>query len=202
MNIKDNWIADWKDALKNGEILCYRRHVSSVSAITYDRKEFGDQIQYLGYPTKDGAKNFVSSEFPLCIRKTASDEDKKIAYTFMLMLLSYDGQRAIMKRNFNFGISIRKDIFEEQIQWVNESALEQAKWEGADGQERLKEQLEADAEVYRRIVNEASVIRPLPVEIEAILEEEYAEYSSGNISKEQFMDHLQNRIGLYVKENR
>ena len=120
----------------------------------------------------------------------------------MLMLLSYDGQRAIMKRNYNFGISIRKDIFEEQIQWVNESALEQAKWEGADGQERLKEQLEADAEVYRRIVNEASVIRPLPVEIEAILEEEYVEYSSGNLSKEQFMDHLQNRIGLYVKENR
>ena len=85
---------------------------------------------------------------------------------------------------------------------MNESTLEQAKWEGADGQERFKAQLEADADYYRKIVNEASVLRSLPIEIEVILEEEYSEYSSGTITKEQFMDHLQNRIGLYVKENR
>jgi ABC-type glycerol-3-phosphate transport system substrate-binding protein len=173
-----------------------------VGTITYDREEYGDQIQYLGYPTKEGAKNFVYGVYPLCIRKTASDEDKKIAYTLMLMMMSHDGQRAIMKRNISFGISIRKDVFEEQIQWVNELTLEQAKWEGSEGREKLKAQLEADAEYYRTIVNGASVIKSLPSEIEAILEEELSEYTSGNISKDQFIDHLQNRIGLYVNENR
>ena len=199
---KSEWISDWKDAFRNGEILCYGRPVVGVGTITYDREEYGDQIQYLGYPTKEGAKNFVYGVYPLCIRKTASDEDKKIAYTLMLMMMSHDGQRAIMKRNISFGISIRKDVFEEQIQWVNELTLEQAKWEGSEGREKLKAQLEADAEYYRTIVNGASVIKSLPAEVEAILDEELSEYTSGNISRDQFIDHLQNRIGLYVNENR
>ncbi|MCR5500279.1 MAG: ABC transporter substrate-binding protein [Acetatifactor sp.] len=200
--VDEGYGLDWAKAFQEGEVLCVPVGIRDVSGITHVREHYGDHLNWIGYPTKDGGRHFLEASYPTCIRTTATAEEKRIAYTFLREMLSYDGQKNMALFDYNFGISVRKDVFEEQIRRSTESVLEQAGWAGEEGLEKLRKELEADESFYRELVNEAKPAALLPVELENIMWDEFTEYFSGTITRDMLKDHLRSRVKLFLDETK
>ena len=191
---------DWYEAFRNGEVLCAQVHASNLSTFSVQRERYGDDISYVGYPTKDGGRHFMEAYHPICVCTTAPEEDKIVAYTFLRELLTHEGQIATSERNVNFGISVRKDMFEEQVQSYIDKQTELIAWMGKEGLEKTKKQLEEDRILFRKLVEEAIVEYEMPPELDIVLDEEFTEYFQGNITRDALEDHVENRVRLYLSE--
>ena len=186
---------DWAKAFREGEILCDRNALRTVISVTNMRRKYGRDISFVGLPTKNGGKSLLSAVIPLSIRVTASDQEKEVARAFLLEALSYEGQMTEIENNYNFGISVRKDLFEYQIKRDIANYLEQ------DGADQTREELMEDAEIWRKLVNGAVGKRGMPSDLDDILGEEFDEYYQNGITRAQLLDRLKKRVGLYLNEN-
>lgn len=186
---------DWAKAFRDGEILCYRSALRTVIFVTNLRNKYGKDISFVGLPTKDGGKNLMSAVIPLAIRASASDQEKEVARAFLLEAVSYDGQMTEIENNYNFGISIRKDLFEYQIERDLANYLEQ------EGLYQISESLKEDAKIWRKLVNEAVAKRSMPSDLADILDEEFDAYFQNGITRRQLLERLEKRVGLYLSEN-
>ena len=63
-----------------------------------------------------------------------------------------------------------------------------------------RESLQEDIEIWRELVNAAVAKRTMPQELKDILNEEFDAYFQNGITREQLLDHLQNRVRLYLSE--
>ena len=63
-----------------------------------------------------------------------------------------------------------------------------------------RESLQEDVEIWRELVNTAVAKRTMPHELKDILNEEFDAYFQNGITREQLLDHLQNRVRLYLSE--
>ena len=193
---------DWAKAFREGEVFCVSVGIGDVSGVKHVREHYGSSVNWVGYPTKDGGRHFLEASYPTCVRTTATPEEKKIAYTFLKEMLSYDGQKSMAFYDINFGISVRKDVFEEQIKRSKDSILEQASWAGEGGLETLRKDLDADEIFYRELVDKATSTDSLPTELENIMWDELTEYFSGAITRDMLEDHLQSRVRLFMEETK
>lgn len=190
------------EALKAGDVLCVPLSIRGVTAVTSIRKRYGENIQYIGFPAGNGGENLISGALPVAVRSSASKEEKRVAFTFLKEFLSYDIQKAVAVRDPNYGISVRKDLMEEQILRGKRAVLEGEGNLSEEQMETLQAQLEEDVILFRKLMEEARPIQPLPVELEEIMWGEFTDYFEGNITKEMLIDHLKNRVQLYLNEVR
>ena len=190
----------WKEDFLKGDILCNSITLWSVTQLADLRSSLGMDMYFAGFPTNTGGKNYLTGAIPLAVRVTATDEEKKIAHTFLLEALSHDSQATIDKRNSNFFISVRKDVFEEQVQRDIENYLERAKKQGITDANSIRETLEKDAITFRKMIEEAEASEGYPEGLEDLLYDEFSNYFKGNFTKEALLDHLQNRVKLYYSE--
>jgi len=188
---------DWVKAFQQGEMLFDRIALLSFEGVTNLRNKYGKDISFVGLPTKDGGRHLFSAVIPLSIRVTATDQEKEVARAFLLEALSYEGQKTQMERNYNFGISVRKDLFEYQIEKDVDDYLYLAR---QAGQNLTEDSLQEDVEIWKGLVNTAVAKRTMPQEVKDILDEEFDAYFQNNITREQLLDHLQNRVYLYLSE--
>ena len=188
------------DSLTEGKVLCNRLTVQKPEDIALIRICGGEDINYIGYPTKDGAEHFLEAGNMLAIRKTATKEEKEIACAFLEMFLSYEGQYEASK-DINFGLSVRRDILEEQIARMDEHSMPfLSNW----GQITLGDRVdrEKDRETLLRLIGEAKPKKYFPKELSAILLEELRQYFADGITQDMVIDHLKNRVELYLNEHR
>jgi len=194
---------DFVGMFQNGEVFCECDALQGVTKITELKKKWGKNISIVGFPTNQGGRHLITAVIPLAMRATASEEEKKVATAFLLEALSYEGQICEMENNYNFGISIRKDAFEEQIHESIENYIKLAKINGVSESSipNMRAELEEDADMFRSLLGEAVPMRRLPSEVESILSEEITSYFNGVIPRELLLDQIQNRIKLYFLEN-
>ena len=190
---------DWIEAFQKGEVLCKTVALSDVTALFYVRLEYGKNVSFVGFPTKEGGRSIATAIFPIAIRATATEEEKEIAKAFLQEMLSYERQMAESETNNYFQNSVRKDVFEESIQHGMEEFTKQAAREGISVP---RSELERGAEVYRELVNNAVGVKWLPDELIDIVYEEFEEYANHAITREQLIERLRSRIGLYLSENK
>lgn len=186
-------------AVLEGKVLCNELTVSKPEELTLYRVCYGEDANYIGYPTKDGAAHFAESGgSPLTIRKTAAREEKEAACAFISLCLSYEGQSQAAK-DLNFALSVRKDLLEEQIAAMNKDTLA-----SAAGFEQIVIGDDLNIELDRRIlldlVDQAKPLRYFPVELRNILYEELEQYFAGAITEDMVINNLESRVGLYLGE--
>ena len=135
---------------------------------------------------------------PLAIRRTATDEEKEAAGAFISLCLSYEGQSQA-SNDLNFGLSVRKDVLEEQITAMDELT---AVFEVGLGQFILGDDLniELDRKTLLDMIDAARPLRYFPAELRNIMSEELGQYFSGTITEDMLIDHLESRVGLYLGE--
>lgn len=191
-------LVPYVEGLRKGEVLCNLIFIDRPIDLIFWRKTCDDYANIVGFPDNTGAKHRLVGSHVLAIRNTASDTDKAIAAEFAKMLLSYEVQQK-MTRSPNFHLSVRTDILEEQIHsvkkgdWVTITSEDLGFYlEEPDNEENgrvLKEILE-NSEVF----HEEGYI--------GILVEEFSSYFKGEITEDMLIDHLNNRVGLYLEEQK
>lgn len=185
-------------SLLEGKVLCNELTISKPETLALYRVCYGEDANYIGYPTKDGSAHFVESRDILSIRRTASKDEKEIAAAFISLCLSYEGQLQAAK-DLNFGLSVRKDVLEEQIAAMNESTMVSA---SGFGEIVLGDDLniELDRKTLLDLINKARPQRYFPVELRNILFEELEQYFSGAVTEDIVINNLKSRVGLYLGE--
>lgn len=159
---------------------------------------YGEEMSYSGFPAKNGGTNYVYGNAPLTIRISATDEEKGIGATFMGELLSYESQSAAVE-NTRLPFSVRSDVLEEQIAAVNANTPV-----SAPGFETAPLGKFIPAGTIRTtldaLLEHAECVTDRDEGLRQILLEELSQYFDGRISRKQLIDHLENRVQLYMKE--
>ncbi len=183
-------------ALKDGSMLCYEVSLLNPEDLGQWQTQLGDSLKLIGYPGRDGAHHYIVSSEPVAVRAKAPEEDKQIARLFLQSILTYDSQCA-GALDIGFHMSVRKDVFEEQLMEMTFTSF----YEGFDilkdmiDRERMKED-------YMALLEQAVPVSYLPRELLDIITEELENYFSGVITEEQAIDHLKNRVELYLMEQK
>ena len=180
------------------KVLCNELQISKPEDLALYRVCYGENANYIGYPTKDGSVHFMDGSSPLAIRRTVTEEEKAVAVAFINVCLSYEGQSQAVK-DLNFGLSVRRDVLEEQIAAMN--ADTEVFLPGFDpftiGNDL---NIELDRKTLLDIIEKARPVQYLPKELMDIRDEELGQYFSGTISEDKLIDNLESRVGLYLGE--
>ena len=103
--------------------------------------------------------------------------------------------------NQGYGMSVRRDVLEEQVARMDEHTFTNLigfpqfeLGDQADG--------ERDGAVLQGLLEQAVPRQDMPRELVNIFTEELVAYLSGGVTEEMVIDHLENRVSLYLSERR
>lgn len=186
--------------LEEGKVLVNSVYIRSPQTVAGVRIYYGEDANCIGYPTKDGSAHYVSGGAPLAIRRTATAEEKEVAVAFLSMLLSYEGQQ-LLAEDINFGMSVRRDMLEEQIAAMKEDTeVEMGDFPRLSFSLGDQVDVERDRATLLHLIETAEPRRQLPGELDDILYEELEQYFNGIITEDMLIGHLESRVGLYLNE--
>ncbi len=182
-------------SLLEGKTLCNTLPIQRPEYIAAYRKIYGEDVNFIGYPTKDGGTHYMRPSDILSIRTTATKEEKEAAAAFLALYLSYEGQIHGAKEG-NFELSVRRDVLEEQIASMRSPINMPSFGEVSIG----SMDIERDRATLLDLIERAKPQKSFPGELNNIIYEELDLYLSGSITKDAMIEHLENRIGLYLGE--
>lgn len=182
----------------NGEVLCNELVISKPEHLALYRACYGENVNYIGYPSKAGASHFVRNDFPLAVRRSASKKEKELACAFLQLCLSYECQSGASGDD-DFKLSVRGDVLEEQIAAVSNDTIAYVYgFEQIAVGDNLN--VELDGTTLYNLLDVAKPKRYFPVELRNILNEELEMYFAGGITEDMLIEHLESRVGLYLGE--
>ena len=187
-------------AILDGEAMCEHEYVFNVQqAILLRRALKTKGVRNIGYPTKKGGRARIVADAPLAIRRTATEEEKKIAYTFLKVCLSKEAINSLGRYNFAVRKDVIEDAFQEYQEQVEElklldaySAYDPEKWPELDW--------EADTKFLYDMIDNGVVKKKFPEGLQKVFDEELGEYIDGRINENAIDSHLKNRVWLYLEE--
>ena len=187
------------DSFRQGEAPYAVVNIRQVGDLACLRVWGEEQLRYIGYPSEDGAVHLIEGSDPLCVRANSSDEEKKVAFTFLKFLMSYDVQKS--RNNAYTQWSARKEVLEEQFENVDDNSISSLI---GFPQISLEEygSFNEDYATLCELLSDAKPKRALPRELQNILVEEVSAYLDGNLSEEVMTAHLTDRVELYLKEQK
>ena len=187
------------ESLLEGNTLCNSLTIQKPEDVAAYRVIYGEDVDYIGYPAKDGGMHFMESSGMLAIRRSASKEEKEAAAAFLALCLSYEGQVHAAKE-INFTLSVRRDVLEEQIASMGTEISYLSGFGSVSMAGRMD--IERDRATLLDLIDRAKPQKNLPGELSGIIQEELGLYLSGSITKDMLIDHLENRVELYLGEMR
>ncbi len=200
----ERWVEPGSDSLREGKALCNILSISKPEHVALYRIWYGEEVNYIGYPTKDGAVPLMDSSGILSIRRTATKEQKEVAAAFISMCVSYEWQSKLVKGwdahlSTSLQLSARRDVLEEQIAAMggNTTAYVSGVASITLGSDL---NVELDRKTLLDMIDKAKPMKNLPKNLEAIMSEELEAYFAGRITKDMLIDHLESRVGLYIGE--
>ena len=134
----------------------------------------------------------------LSIRKSATKEEKEAAAAFLAMYLSYETQARAAK-DMSYNLSVRRDVLEEQV-----ASMPTVSYLYLIGEVKIGDNMdiERDRATLEELIESARPRNGFPRELSDILWEELDQYFAGSITEDMLMEHLENRVGLYLGERK
>ena len=188
-------------AKKKRVILLEYGVINSVYDVTLQTRMFGEEIDFIGYPTKRGTGISVG----ICgnIGINAKSDKREDAWDFL--------QYYICQNRNSIGFPITRDEFEEMLDAsTKEERLRSNNEEYSEIQQSYFEKdvisidifksEQADVESIRRLVDRISAKYEYHVNIQDIIEEEAEHYFRGSKSLNEVTKVIQSRISLYLQE--
>ncbi len=182
--------ADVIPRVRSGRYLGDIAYLDSPQQIAYYREIYGEDVNFIGFPGREGSRHFLRTLEPVAVRSSASEEEKQVAFWFLSEMLGKDAQKG------GTGYSVREDVFMEQLKEPEnqsiytvggESFTVSADWEA------VKEEL---LSIYEKALPEPV----MPEGMRTAIEDELWECFYGTKSIEEVGKTLQNRVQLYLDE--
>lgn len=186
--------------VQQGTSLCAQACITEPADLACLRIWGGEKLTMIGYPSEEGGKHYIVGSAPIAVRVNARLEEKQLAHSFLRFLLSYDAQMEAVQAG-SARLSVRKDVLEEQINLMNEYSYTCT---AGFPQFYLGDQVdkELDRAVLYSLLEKAEPKQNMPKELASIFSEELADYLSGNLTEDMLIEHLENRVGLYLSEQK
>lgn len=186
-------------ALNEGDVLCEPYEMIGLwDVLRLHRKMETNGEKAIGYPTGDGARHLLVAQSLITMRSTATEAEKKIAYTFLKYMLSEEAYLAAQ----GVGFPVFKNGFDNLLDDF-EVTVESMKQAGAYDSDRVPElHREKDKEFFEELIKNSKVRKPFPEGLEAVFDEEFGDYLAGTIDGISLDDHLKSRVWLYLEESK
>lgn len=188
------------EGLREGTTLCAAVEIAAPEDLACLRIWGENKLRYIGYPSEAGSRHYIRGGNPITVRVNATAEEKRLAHSFLQFLLSYEAQMEAVSATIS-GMSVRKDVLEEQINRMNEKSYTSL---SGFPQFCLEDQVDAelDGAALYELLEKAEPKQYMPRELVDILNGELEAYLEGNLTEDVLIEHLENRVGLYLSEQK
>ena len=189
------------DMLYRKEYLMESAWIECMETYLELRDAFGGEeafVELCGYPIQKGEERYPI-DFGTLFGMNAASQKKEGAWDFLKWLLSKAHQAELVERKF----PIVEEFFEESLnveyvsggmnfyQFLNRYTNEMTTDSVANKE---------DKERMRAIVNHAYYSGELEKDIQTIISDETWDYFDGSQTAQMAVEHIQSRVGLYLKE--
>ena len=183
---------------EDGRIFCNLVTIARPEQMALYRGVYGDAVNYIGFPGREKACHYIHTNQPLTIRKSASGEEKAIAFVFMNMLLSYEAQSDCI-HNESRKFSVRKDVLQKQFQSVK---ADDHAFAFGFGDVKIGNKLNnaLDEQVFSELLANARPRKYLSDGIGNIVREELEQYFAPGSNREMILQRLIERATLFFQE--
>ena len=191
------WTNEDSDAyrIKEGRQLLVMLSLSDPYSYTYYSEMFNGEMTLKGYPGVPGSGAvFYSNGTGLAISSTCADKDA--AWSFVRTLLTRDYQE-----NYGYGFVTNRELFDENIK--NMVGQSYYTYDESTGEEKEIKFTQENADLIADLIDNTSMVADYNTsQINDIINEEVAYYFSGEKTAQDVAATIQNRVSIYVNEQR
>ncbi len=198
------------EKIRNGQLVLISRIITSVSLYQMYEYEFGEPVNFIGYPTFEGSGLLLSSN-GTTVAMHAGSKNKDGVWEFIRFNLSEKRQENLPTANGGF--PILKSALDKELA----EAMEDEYYEDEDGNQKLTSKAtwstgDFSVEVYAATQEQVDRIREMidtaqpnaraDQKISEIINEEAQAYFDGQKSMEDVAALVQNRVQTYLSETK
>ena len=188
------------EMLKTGECLCTIVRVDHMQSFTQAMKPLEKSCHFVGYPGQEGYGYAASSEF---VAVNANSKNKEAALEFLWDMFSLESQQKI---GFN-GSSVREDVVRESVvlKDLGYESDPSYYYDMGDGSHMPLEVKEDGSSFMEEYVTALKGLEGQDSRSEAVVDivkSEAEAYFAGDRPAEEIARIIQNRVQLYLDENR
>lgn len=199
--------------LRADKILLMEDYVSSVQEYQMMNGLFGEEVSYVGYPNQERQGNLISPQGG-CVGISAKSKNKEGAFEFVKSLLSDEYQNSLVSEHGSWGFPVKRSALEKQFEMdMTPEYTEDENGEKIECPKTTWGYDDFDMEIYAATSDEVDAIRALletadratgnvDDQLVNIITEETEPFFKGQKSAEDTAAVIQNRIQIYVNENR
>lgn len=199
--------------IRADKILLMQGSVSSVQEYQMMNGLFGEPIAYVGFPNNERKGNLIQATGG-CMGISAKSKNKEGAWEFVKSILSQEYQDSLVQEHGGWGFPVKKTSLEKQFDLdmtqefyedENGNQTEQAKttWGYDDFEMDIYAATKEEVEAVRELLTSAQKLSgSVNEQIMNIITEETEAFFSGQKSAADTAAVIQNRIQIYVNENR
>ncbi len=200
--------------LQSDKILLMQNSISSVQEFQMLTGLFGEKVAFVGYPNSERKGNLVQPNGG-CLGLSSKSENKDGAWEFMKTMISEEYQNTLVREHGNWGFPIRKATLEKQFEKdmtpeyyedENGEKVEQSKttwgWDDFEMEIMAATQEEIDAVKALIATAEKTYSNGNDEQLTNIITEESEPFFKGQKTAADTAAIIQNRIQIYVNENR
>lgn len=199
--------------LRSDKILLMQGSVSSVQEYQMMNGLFGEPIAYVGFPNNERKGNLIQTTGGF-MGISAKSKNKEGAWEFVKSILSEEYQDSLIQQSGGWGFPVKKSSLEKQFDLdmtqefyedENGNQIEQTKttWGYDDFQMEIYAATKEEVEAVRELLMSAQKLSgSVNEQMVNIITEETEAFFSGQKSAADTAAVIQNRIQIYVNENR
>lgn len=197
---------EWNSWFRNGTVLLSQMTLDSFSSYNYTKKgTFGEDITLIGFPSGEGKGSVINSELEIAMSAKSGNKDG--AWQFMRYFLTDEYQGAM---NYGLPVSIKhaeklaqeakkRPSYEDE----NGNIVEYDDTYYIGGEEiPITPMTQEEVDTVFRFIESVDRLYSGNQELFDIVAEEAAPYFEGQKRAEEVADIIENRVQIYVNENR
>lgn len=190
------------NAIQDGDILLTIGLINSVEDYQLESKLYGENVQFIGYPTENGSGSAVFfSGDELAINSKSEHQEEAWKFVKFFVQNGYDGAGfPVVKEQFDKALdeSMNEVIVDEDGELCRIAKKSYSEQDVISVQVYKCEP--EDVEVIRELVNNVSDKFQYNTEIQKIIDEEIGAYLLNQKSMEEVCSIIQSRVQLYLDE--
>lgn len=190
-------------SIQNRDILFTLSIVDSVEDVAMQSKFYGEEVEFIGYPTDYGYGSAISAIKPVAMNSKSDKKDA--AWDFIKYYVkSYDSTKAVRFPSYkpNFDDYIKKSTIEEFVEEDGNttSVYKDYYSEPNVGSFGITKASDEDVKKTLELIENTTKKREYVTEIQNIIEEEAEPYLQGQKTFEQVSEIIQSRVQIFLNE--
>lgn len=198
--------------INNNRLYLIEAYINEVQSFQMYRKLMGENITFIGYPNQERQGNYVRPSGGF-VGISSNSKNKEGAWEFLQMLLSQEYQDSLNNQMY-IGFPIRISATEKQLEEAmkpeyttdengNQIEMEKCQWQFDDFDVSIYAATQEEADELMTLLQSATYLQTnVYSEMSDIIIEEAEPFFKGQKTAGEVANIIQNRIQVYMNENR